>query len=58
MTTEQLVRDLLSLIDSDMYVNDFGGLETGRDATTGILAAIYKLEEALAQPEQTPVKGF
>jgi hypothetical protein len=51
MTVEQLAKNLLAIIDSDMYVNDFGGLETGRDATTGILAAIYKLEEALAQKD-------
>ena len=57
MTTEQLAKNLLAIIDSEMYVNDFGGLETGRDATTDILAAIYKLEKALAQPEQEPVES-
>tara|TARA_R110000737_G_C14275598_1_gene431285 strand:+ start:38 stop:445 length:408 start_codon:yes stop_codon:yes gene_type:complete len=51
MTTEQLAKDLLAIIDSEMYVNDFGGLQAGRDATTDIHAAIGKLEEALAQPE-------
>ena len=54
MTTEQLARNLLAIIDSEMYVNDFGGLQAGRDATTGIHAAMGKLEEALAQPEQKP----
>jgi hypothetical protein len=54
MTTEQLARNLLAIIDSEMYVNDFGGLQAGRDATTDIHAAMGKLEEALAQPEQKP----
>jgi hypothetical protein len=59
MTTEQLARNLLAIIDSDMYVNDFGGLQAGRDATTGIHAAMSKLEEALAQPEQSSLSnGF
>ncbi len=48
MTTEQLASDLLAIIDSEMYVNDFGGLQAGRDATTDIYAAMAKLEEALA----------
>lgn len=52
MTTEQLSKNLLAIINSEMYVNDFGGLQAGRDATTDIHAAMGKLEEALAQPEQ------
>ena len=55
MTPEQLAKDLLAIVDSEMYVNDFGGLQAGRDATTDIHAAIGKLEEALAQPEQEPL---
>tara|TARA_R110000823_G_scaffold2165_1_gene8954 strand:+ start:501 stop:680 length:180 start_codon:yes stop_codon:yes gene_type:complete len=49
MTVEELASTLLAIIDSEMYVNDFGGLQAGRDATTDIHAAIGKLEEALAQ---------
>ena len=52
MTTEQLAKDLLAIIDSEMYVNDFGGLQAGRDATTDIHAAMAKLQASLAQPEQ------
>jgi hypothetical protein len=48
MTTEQLASNLLAIIDSEMYVNDFGGLQAGRDATTDIQAAMGRLEEALA----------
>ena len=48
MTVEQLASNLLAIIDSEMYVNDFGGLQAGRDSTTDIYAAIGKLEEALA----------
>jgi hypothetical protein len=51
MTTEQLAKDLLAIIDSEMYVNDFGGLQAGRDATTDIHAAMGKLQASLAQPE-------
>mgnify|MGYP003634755095 CR=1 FL=1 len=47
MTTEQLAKNLLAIIDSEMYVNDFGGLQAGRDATTDIHAAMAKLEKAL-----------
>jgi len=47
MTTEQLAKDLLAIIDSEMYVNDFGGLQAGRDATTDIQAAMRRLEEAI-----------
>jgi hypothetical protein len=50
MTTEQLAKDLLAIIDSEMYVNDFGGLQAGRDATTDIHAAMGKLQASLAQP--------
>ena len=52
MTTEQLAKDLLAIIDSEMYVNDFGGLQAGRDATTDIHAAMAKLQASLAQPAQ------
>ena len=52
MTTEQLARNLLAIIDSEMYVNDFGGLQAGRDATTDIHTAVGKLDEALAQPKR------
>ena len=57
MTIEQLAKELLAIIDSEMYVNDFGGLQAGRDATTDIHAAMAKLQEALAQTkqEQKPV---
>jgi hypothetical protein len=48
MTTEQLAENLLAIIDSEMYVNDFGGLQAGRDATTDIYTAMSKLENALA----------
>ena len=50
MTTEQLAKNLLAIIDSEMYVNDFGGLQAGRDATTDIHAAMGRLEAALAKP--------
>jgi|GEM_PF-2613467 len=50
MTTEQLAKDLLAIIDSEMYVNDFGGLQAGRDATTDMHAAMGRLEAALAKP--------
>jgi hypothetical protein len=49
MTTEKLASDLLAIIDSEMYVNDFGGLQAGRDATTDIHAAMAKLQASLAQ---------
>ena len=49
MTTEQLAKDLLAIIDNEMYVNDFGGLQAGRDATTDIHAAMAKLQASLAQ---------
>ena len=52
MTIEQLAKDLLAIIDSEMYVNDFGGLQAGRDSTTDIHAAMSKLQASLAQPEQ------
>ena len=55
MTTEQLAKDLLAIIDSEMYVNDFGGLQAGRDATTDIHAAMGNLQASFAQPEQEPV---
>ena len=48
MTVEQLASNLLAIIDSEMYVNDFGGLQAGRDATTDIYAAMGKLQDALA----------
>ena len=48
MTVEELASTLLAIIDSEMYVNDFGGLQAGRDATTDIHAAMAKLQEALA----------
>ena len=48
MTVEELASNLLAIIDSEMYVNDFGGLQAGRDATTDIYAAMGRLEEALA----------
>jgi hypothetical protein len=57
MTIEQLAKDLLAIIDSEMYVNDFGGLQAGRDATTDIHAAMGKLQASLAQPEQEPGLG-
>ena len=47
MTTEQLAKDLLALIDSEMFVNDFGGLQCSRDSTTDIQAAMGKLEDAM-----------
>ena len=48
MTVEELASNLLAIIDSVMYVTDFGGLQAGRDATTDIYAAMGRLEEALA----------
>ena len=58
MTTEQLASNLLAIIDSEMYVNDFGGLQAGRDATTDIHAAMGNLQASFAQPEQEPVAHF
>ena len=58
MTIEQLARNLLAIIDSEMYVNDFGGLQAGRDATTDIHAAMAKLQASFAQPEQEPVSTW
>ena len=55
MTVEQLAKNLLAIIDSEMYVNDFGGLQAGRDATTDIHAAMGNLQASFAQPEQEPV---
>jgi hypothetical protein len=57
MTIEQLAKDLLAIIDSEMYVNDFGGLQAGRDATTDIHAAMGKLQASLAEQEQEPVES-
>ena len=47
MTIEQLAKDLLAIIDSEMYVNDFGGLQCNKDSTTDIQAAMGRLEEAM-----------
>ena len=49
MTIEQAARDLLESMES-LYMNDFGGLQAGRDATTDIQAAMGRLEASLAQP--------
>ena len=50
MTVEQAAQDLLAIIDSEIYANDFGGLQASRDSTNDIFAAMERLEEALAQP--------
>ena len=47
MTIENLAKDLLAIIDSEMYVNDFGGLQCNKDSTTDIQAAMGRLEEAM-----------
>ena len=47
MTTEQLAKDLLAIIDSEMYVNDFGGLQCNKDSAADIQAAMGRLEEAM-----------
>ena len=49
MTVEQAAQDLLAIIDSEIYANDFGGLQASRDSTNDIFAAMERLEEALAQ---------
>jgi hypothetical protein len=58
MTTEQLAKNLLAIIDSEMYVNDFGGLQAGRDATTDIHAAMAKLQSSLAKPVLQDIEQY
>jgi hypothetical protein len=48
MTIEQAAQDLLETLDSMLYMNDFGGLQCGKDDAVDIEAAIDKVEKALA----------
>lgn len=52
MTIEQAAQDLLETLDSMLYMNDFGGLQCGKDDAVDIEAAIDTLEKALAQTKQ------
>ena len=56
MTIEQLTKNLLIILHLEMEYDYFGNLKLNRkDSGNEILAAVDKLEEALAQTEQEPV---
>ena len=55
MTIEQLTKNLLIILHLEMEYDYFGNLKLNRkDSGNEILAAVDKLEEALAQTEQEP----